>query len=569
MTLHLTLRPASHQGDVGQTDSPRLVYADKIAAAYERAFTAYEAELRSEGQRLDQLGLGSMLAGYPSVDAVLYEEEGEQSIVFDFDLLALLIESFVLDGWSGIERLQSAVYARAPDGAAREFGQSPSGGVPDDPQKLWVIARRFFELTRNLVGMLAHESLVAIELKAARVVESRLDSGLAAIGAARTGSLRQSEWSKHHGYFELHDRDLARQLYKDMTKLVYELAQVQRLADARDAMRKNQPPPEPAGSRGAEGGSGQTDATKSAEELRDANTDVAQAEKAVAAARRIVHTASPLALLALAKIEEGFTAAEMEQAIDVGLSEREKKCLELKEAVSSGESRVATHWPRPTLDDAASADQLKAIAQWTIPYGGHLVVAANKVLAAMGSDAGWLPLAREDVLHELVASEAIDPETFEYPVYFHYVSAWMSVIEKELELEKKVTGFLTGLGHVTALASLVATRSPTIAGFIQSRIVNGLLLGVMAYTFFKGLSVLDDAIQAELIGSDHLSAEKLASSAKLEAEQDEYIRDFAKRLLLDTLLIKGAQRSVNVRHLILSRNYYEDARTLLSAPSDG
>lgn len=569
MTVHLTVRALPHQGGVDAQASAPPTYAGRVAGAYERAFADYESRLRSEGQRLGPLGLASELTGYPSVDAVLYEEEGEQAIALDFGLLELLVESFVMDGWVGIERLQQAVNAHASDDEVRQSGQSPSGGIPDDAGKVWVIARGFFETTRNLVGMLVHEALVALELKAAEVVASRLESGLAAIATARAGSLRQSEWSRQGGYFELQDRQLARALYKDMTKLVYELAQLKRLAQERDEVRRNAASPAFAGASGAQGGTGRTDPDKAAENLEKAEADLAHAEQAVASARDIVHRASPLALLALARIEEGFSVAQMEQAIDAGLREREESCRRLRQAISTAESRVAARWPRPTLDEAVSAAQMQAIAQWTIPYGGHTSAAAAHVLGAIGGDAGWLPLAREDILHELASSEAIAVDSFEYPVYFHFVSAWMAAFEKEVELQEQVTGVLSGVSRVVALASLLAFKSPAIASFVESRVVARLLLGMAAYTFFKGYSALEEAIQAELMGSGHLSAREIATSAALEKEQDAFVKDFAKGLLLDAVLGRVSQRFTPVRRLILARNYYEDARTLLSAPADG
>lgn len=578
MTIVLTVRPAPHQGAATPQDSPRLPYADKIVAAYQLAFARYEAKLRGERERLDGLGLGAALTGYPEVEAILYQDEGPQSVAFDFDLFALLVESYVLDGWSGIERLQEVARKLASDEAIQQFDHAISGGKPDDLWRVWVIARQFFEVTRNLVGMLVHEALVAIELKAAKVIETRLDASIGAIEKARKGSLSQSEFSKRHGYFALGDRELARQLFKNMTKLVFELTRVKRYAGARDAARKYAQPErtgaaEDRGQGGAEGGTGRIDATKYAERLREEEASLAHAEAAFAAASKVVHAASPLALLALARIEEGFTAAQMEQAIDAGLTERAERCNELKAAVASGESRVAATWPRPPLYDAPGAEQLEAIAQWTIPPGGHVAAAASTVLGKIGmltkaglGDLGWLPLAREDILHELVDGEALDPETFEYPVYFHYASAWIAALQADIEMEQKVNEALTGLWQVVAFASIVATKSPSA---IESTPVRLLLLGVMSHTFFKGLATLNDAIQAELIGSDHLSAEKLALSAKLEAEQDEFVKDFARRVALDLVLGMGAKHFLTIRLAVLTRNYYSDAQTLLDAPSDG
>lgn len=579
MTLHIAIFPEIYNGEVVDAQSQPISFAEKVQSVYEQVFLQYEDQLRAEGQKLDLLAPETSPAGYPSIKAILVNEEGEQEIVFDFDLYALLLESYILDGWEGgIARLQSALAEKATDDMVKQFDYKPSG-VREDPGRIWVVARLFFEFTRNLVAILIHESLVAIEYKAAQIVESRLTKALERIAEARAGKLMGR---LVNGRFELNRRKVAQQLYEDMSTLSMWMGFLEKgLQDLQD-MRLNfqgRSREQPHGMEAAEGRSGTTDPDRAAEDIKLAEKVLLHAQNGASAATKVAHETSPFALLALAYLGEKYTMAEMEAAIDQALTKSESKCKELQEAINPDTSRIAAKWPRPLFDDPATPDQITKIREWHGPKLGLAAATAAEVLSQMGSDAGWLPLAHEEVLHTLVSEGGIDKESFEYPVYFHYVSAWTEAADKARETTEAVTDIMSNISKGLAATSLLTRVFPQLLPVsggtkLASYSINALFLAYSVFSHLKDLSALDQAIQLELIGTDALGAESAAKIADLEKTKDSVSDEFTKQML--TMLIEitinrraAAAPSASLSKLVRVRDYMLDLETLAAPTENG
>src|SRR3954454_24745498 len=152
-----------------------------------------------------------------------------EEIIFDGDLVATLLQLYVLDGWQPLIAI-GAVLQRRLD--ALNALRSSSGGTPPELARLapWEPVAWLFRLARNAVGLLVREELAQIEALAGVRLESQiatsqtrfasLDGALAwevtevESGATKTGEMKTKR------IVQLKDRDLAETLAKALKDAV-------------------------------------------------------------------------------------------------------------------------------------------------------------------------------------------------------------------------------------------------------------------------------------------------------------------------------------------------------------
>lgn len=543
--------------------------AERLLSAYHQRFAIYEKQL-ADTLRPNAHFSELELSDYPGFSVDVDGEE--EDIAFDFSLYETLLEIYVFEGWGAVRQVEQKLDTLVPTAAQLD---APSGGVPKNPGTYWVPAKAFFSFTRNLVAVLIRETLVEIERKAALDITSRLD---------RSAELEAKAWNDEFRFdtkkssrlvsktqtvttteYRCKNRGLSTALYKTLSEVVqqkdvYETS-LKKLVHIKSKVQSN------AYYRGQ--GITATPYDESEEDI-DKETQLGEASKNLLEGMlKVLHGSSPLGLIVVDGLKVDFTQEEMEQKLGIALGEFHGKIEAIRRGIDPNTSRVAAAWTALLAETKSSPAFLRAIQNWEPPKQGFESYIAESALSGLPESPSWFPLAHEETWHRLVETGALAKDSFEYIVYYHYVSEVMDRVEAKQEAKKAFDKFWNGFSRTAAALSLASLATPITAEFAP--VLRGLSaaadLATLAYTIhsvYGQLAQLDQSIAEELVHPDAFALEHLARIGELAQSRREAVDQIEQQILFELATTVTGAGWVLVKKLTLARGYYFDLETFLA-----
>jgi hypothetical protein len=530
---------------------PGNTLAEKLEVAYLERAGRYEQEIRkgfedslrtvSVYRGLGRVGFGKdpWAKMYPAVKIVL--PGGTETIVFDKELDARLMEIYVLHGWSGIRTL--------------EQGLTAAQGKEIKSPEQWLVVLNFYLFTRNRLILLIRQALIDIEKKAAQDIITRLSETAYAVSTAwltrfvfstkkvRTGGL---------GWYKSYEPDVFKTVYvmgnRELSGRIFALLSetVNKRAELDEQIRRKQ---------FYEGHLARKHGLNSPEIMADIEKKITEAKSALSALYARIPQLEPLVLLALPLLKKGFKQPAMENVIGETLWPFYGKLDELGYAIDPLKSRVETDVPGIREDVPNGKLELESLFPWGYDIEQRC---AETAISEARSDLAYLVLLSEESLNRLVATNTVEAGTLASIVCQRYTLTMMEEVETSREFEEALEGAIAKLVAALSLASLV----------IPALRVAALLLGIPAFVFetysiVRRLSFLDQVVNQRLVDSETTDIKSLAAVGEIIAQRTEYAEQITQAIMIEIgLLVAGGKWAAFKRGLHL-RGYYADLETLL------
>jgi hypothetical protein len=576
-------RPAA-DGD-GDGEDPPLEPApldDWIDAAFGHGYDRYLSAIGP------LLGAGDDLESkLPSlvidVRAEWGEEGGEavdsEEIVFDGELLATLLELYVVDGWEPIVEIGRQIGERLD---RLRKAREASGGVSPEALELalWEPVDALFRLARNAVGLLVREELAAIETLAGE----RLDAQIATGQDGFSGLAGQLQWTRvdvrtvvqRTGDTEtvqrpqLKDRDLAETFKKALEDAVrcrrqldLTLAELARVnADARNAGPGGGTGAGPGGgggTGGAQGGGG--GATVGLERA------VVQAREFAKVAKEQLTTNSPLLLLVLPALRPGFGTTEMESELYDQVEGTRATLAELREAVLPKVPHT-TEVARG-VDVKTEPPLFPALLAADPPALGIEAEMAMRAADGLAGASSWFALLSERTLHALVADGAIAADSLTYVVYAHYVQALAAQLDRRARDEEASREFwlrFSKLAAAASLASLLVPATAAVGAAVRAAAAVGdlLLLGSRVWSVTEELRRIQ-RLSGQAVAESSTAVEALGQLGDLLSVRQDLLDGLAEDAVMMLLMHLVSLPDVQlIRRGLVAYGFYQDVEVLLA-----
>jgi hypothetical protein len=519
--------------------SPGSTLAEKLEVAYLERASRYKQEIR-QGYKQVRWGDFPWPDTYPTVKVGL--PGGSETVAFDEELDARLMEIYVLHGWDGILRLERGLEAAQETRETRHT-------------QPWFVVLPFYLFTRNRLILLIRQALIEIEKKAAEDAVYRLSVTAIEVNTAwetkfvfstkqvKARRLKNSvSWDTpdpSETVYVMGNRELSDRLFP----LVTETVNLRAVLDEQTRKREYLEGLIAEGEKHGPIEFDIADLQKSAEEtkaaLRDLYGQIAKLE--------------PLVLLALPLLKKPFDQPEMENVIGETLQPLYNKLDKLGEALNPQTSRVETDFQG--IREDVPVGKLESL----FPFGYDIeLLCAEKAISEADSDPAYLVLLSEESLDRLVLTGAIETGTLAYFVCRRYALTLMEQIEKNREFEEALERVVAKLASALSIVSLVVP---------QLRLASA-LLGLPAFVFqtysvVHRLSLLDQVVNQRLLEASTANIESLSAVGEVVAQRSEYAKQITEAILTEIgLVIAGGKWAAFKRGLYL-RGYYSDLETLL------
>ncbi|PLS84617.1 MAG: hypothetical protein CYG60_16965 [Actinobacteria bacterium] len=519
--------------------SPGSTLEEKLEVAYLERASRYKQEIQ-QGYKQVRWGDFPWPDTYPTVKVSL--PGGTETVVFDEELDARLMELYVLHGWDGILRLEQGLEA-AQETRETRYTQP------------WFVVLPFYLFTRNRLILLVRQALIEIERKASEDAIARLSVTTVAVGTAwetkfafSTERIKARRFKNEASFdtpnpyetaYVMGNRGLSDSLFPLMTETVD-------LRAVLDAQTRKKDYLEGLVAAGEKHGS--------------IELDIADLERSIGETRATLRTLygriaelEPLVLLAVPLLKGGFEKPEMENVIGETLQPLHRKLDKLREAINPQTSRVEAEFEG--IREDAPVGKLESL----FPLGYDIeLLCAEKAISKLDSDPAYLVLLSEESLNRLVSTDAIEAGTLAYFVCKRYVLTLMEQIEKNREFEEALERAVAKLVSAVSIVSLVVP---------QLRVASA-VLGLPAfvyqtYSVVHRLSLLDQMVNQRLLEASTADIGSLSAVGEIVAQRSEYGQQITEAILTEIgLLIAGGRWAAFKRGLYL-RGYYSDLETLL------
>lgn len=497
---------------------------------------------------------------------------GPETIVFDEELDARLMEIYVLYGWDGILKLEAAL----------KLAQEDKRTKSTEP---WFVVAPFYLFTRNRLILLIRQALTEIEKNAAQDIITRLSqtSNLVATdyknfdfkdkssemkGGAEGGSGSDRPASDH----EIGNKGLANELYSILSKakeflalqeeLLNRLKQLQQFeselkvktmtTDVRQRYEAQE----------------RLNAYVQANKLKQ--SDIVQLLTRMSASfadiRDALFQKAPTALLALPLLKEKFTRPQMEETIYTVVDSFKTTVEKLGQGIDPQISRVQIDFQGIRQDQPISASELEGLYK----FGYHLEAeCVEKAIDNAVKAPAYLALLSEATLSRLIDNQIVQNGTLEHVTCVHYISTLIGKIEEKRASEEKWKGFFEALAKTGAglsVAGLILTGTAVGGALtVASRITVVPTLIFQVYSVVHQLAQFDRALSLRVAEADAAGMGVLVDVGELSAMRAEYSQQITEIVLLEITLLRAAGRWGAVKTFLHLRGYYYDLEILLKA----
>ncbi len=524
--------------------SPGSTLEEKLEVAYLEQANRYKQEIQ-QGYKQVRWGDFPWPDTYPSVKVGL--PGGTETIVFDEELDARLMEIYVLHGWDGILQLERGLEAAQETRETRHT-------------QPWFVVLPFYLFTRNRLVLLIRQALIEIEKKAAEDAISRLSVTAAEVSTAwetrfvfstRHIKARRPKnspsWDTPYLYettYVMENRGLSDRLFPLLTETVNQRTvldeQIKRRGDLEGWIALAR---QDIGSPPYSDELNLQETKQSIEEtralLRDLYGHIAHLE--------------PLVLPAVPLLKKGFDQPDMERVIGEALWPLYQKLNKLGEAINPQASRVETDIGG--IREDAPVGKLESL----FPLGYDIeLLCAEKAISKSDSDPAYLVLLSEESLNRLVATGAVETGTLAYFVCRRYALTLMEQVEKHRKSKEDLEKVVAKLASALSIVSLVVP---------QLRIASALLglpaFVFQAYSVVHRLSLLDQVVNQRLLEASTADIKSLSAVGEVVAQRSEYAEQITEAILTEIgLMVAGGKWAAFKRGLYM-RGYYSDLETLL------
>lgn len=537
-----------------------------------------QAELKSIYMQAVEVYQREITRPYPAL-AIPNDNDDDDIIVFDEQLYTTLFDIYVVEGWKGLQSVEAALLARAPE---RDEGVLPGG----TQSSVWRQAKQFFYITRNLLVLLIRDAIVTIERVAAQNIYGQLNDTAALVEQAWTG---QFEFVTHKTSpaarlqriggevsmetalpvtsFEMGNKRLADSLFAAMTKaveqkLLFEDA-LQRLPNVKKNLEQTRLT--------ARGSNVPYDVAEQSSKAEKLELEVATLERVdqhakslYSSVHKFIAMKCPLALLVLNSLKIGFQKHQMEGKLGKILDMLRKKNDELASAIDPSKSYSAASLGAIGLTLQTRLHELKPSM---IPSQGLEAWVIEKGMTGILKDPGWFPLLNEATLHRLTQSGDIATDSFEYIVCFHYVNMLMDRIEELRAQQAANQAFWKSIGSLAATVSLALLLTPAATVAVPVRVaayaVDLVIMTNIVHSVVDHIAQYDKSLSAALVQPDAFGVVALARIGELVSIRAELVDNLVLHVALEAVLGLTPARFFVLRKLLLARGYYQDVETLL------
>ena len=531
---------------------------------------------------------------YPALG--LFIDEGGYDLKLDFEFLEQLFDIYIVEGWAGVEQVQSAISLLASDSetkrAANAAGtQWPIEFAPYD-ERAWRVAHRFFLFSRNLLAILITDSLQKIEKTAAENILQKISVVNVQIAKAwttyqikertytKTGSgLDREGTTAEYQYVEysMDDKPLAADLYQLLTKVVNESYNFNEYAQKNATFRKWKM------SSLASARQWRSHRIKRDMRLKSAAgfeaqeikyKSLAEATKALLARlQQCFSSQHPLGVLVAKFLERGFEQTRMEHVFGLTLNESRLDLERLATQIDPLNGRVGQAVSFTGLQSSnLSFDQVLAfkvpkqgIEFHTIDYS--LYKYKNPKSGNQKIDLSYLPLLSEEILTRILDEQVIEFDTFDYVVATHYVRALLLRLNAVEQEEAVWENFWKSIGKVSAALSLASLATPVTAEFAPflrgaSAVADLAMLAHAVGSVSANLQRNENLIAQNLVATTDETSEVYSMLGEVLAMKKEYAEGMNDLLAQEFFNLLVGQRLPIIKELLVARGYYYDLETL-------
>jgi hypothetical protein len=531
-------------GPDGDPDEP-------LRQAYAARVERYLKELEEATQRSVRYRMDRAQSSFP--EARLRLDGEEVTLVVDERLYTSLFDLYVFYGWDGIRAAEDALVAQFRD---------------DLPARaaLW-----FFYFTRNLLAILIQNALVTIEARASESLVRRVGDVARMVADGYVGRLKVKRtperiqrvgnsdvWVKVPASYRIGNRPLADALYTAMhdavgKRVAYEKL-VERLAGLKEDIAKADQDAINESGPGWRSPDSKESAAERGRRLRtdqeQVNDDLELAVRKLGQAKEQLGSKEPLSLLVFPGLPERFGAEDMENALGSALWIIYEQTDALAKALRPGTTRISNDMSR--LKGPPTREAIEQL------YGPNFRLEHGLVSAAffgLSEDPGYLAMLSTDTLHGLVASERIRKDSFDYVVYYH----WVTAVERYQEEAAGRELFVGKLAKVAAALSLLSLVLPILTG--ATLLVGLALLCHSVHSMTVHLGQLDRALLERLVAQQHAPIEGLARAGELMVLREEFKAQMTTQMVIE-LATLGLSQWKLFRPVIHARSYYLDVQAL-------
>ncbi|GHO98570.1 hypothetical protein KSF_086180 [Reticulibacter mediterranei] len=532
--------------------------AELLAVAYLERVSQYKRDLE-KGYKEIRFGYSQWADKRPTFKVDL--PGGTETIVFDEELDARLMEIYGLHGWDGILRLEQALEDAEKNPRTRSL------------EPWWVILP-FYLFTRNRLILLIRQALIEIEKKAAQIIVSRLNLTAITVATAwetefvfsskeiKTGRLIPSAsldtpLPEKKTVYSMGNRQLSDDLFPLFSEAVNARAyvdeqnrKVARLTSDIEEIGEE-----------ATGGPPYSVVL----DLEDAQKLIQQTNDVLAMLLEQISKKAVLALLALPLLKQGFEQPDMESAIGEALWPFYGKLDQLAKAIDPQTSRIEMDFPGIQGSAPDAARKLEIL----FSFGYHIeALCAEKAIAQAVDNPAYFALLSEETLNHLIKTNGVEYGTLAHVVCHHYLLILMRQIEEARKSQETFKRFFEALAKVGAGLSIALALAPVDLPVAAVLRIVSVALGTpfllfQIYSIVHQLSVFEQAVNLRLAEAATTNIELLAAISELTAMRAEYAEQITKTMSMEIgLLVAGGKWPI-FKEFLHWRGYYADLKMLL------
>ncbi len=533
--------------------------------------------------------LGRAIGGQPAEEAELAvsafprltrSSDVTESIVFDGNLFAVLLDVYVFEGWEAIARIEADVAAKVRPEASLN---KTSGGTPELP---WLHAHCFFIYCRNMLAVLIASELADIERRAAARIIGPLSVTVTKLATAwkEDFGITRTLVPSSSNVFDVALVDEAvytfaqKKLMAKLTKAIgdavdarvaYEqlLENITHLRDAlktvnRKIRRKERhgvKPPAPLVAR----------------QERVIATMTQQMNLSSASAgyfsgmRAVIQMNCPLALLVVDGLKPPVTQEKLEHALGTALWALYEEIDLLGAGIRPEDGRVARMLPELTRPADGQPIDPQLVQSFVVPKAGPEAAVAEAAIAALSADRGLLALLHTPTWQLLQGDYGAG--SFGHVVLHRYLETLGDRMDRLAVGHKAVEEFFRVFNKWAAALAVALLVTPLAEWAPAVRTVSVIgdlaLLSYQVSSAIGQIAALDDAIAAQLLEPDAYATSNLAKLGELMVARPEIATTMTVQLQLELLGIIAGGRWNVVRKLLVTRGFLTDLQTIFEESS--